>query len=230
MRKNTKKLIVLSGVTRGLGKVMLDGFIREGHVVQGCGRDSSALESLREKHPELHGFARVDVSDDAAVAAWAADVISRCGPPDFLINNAAVINSNSSLWKIPAAEFDRVIDVNIKGVANLIRHFVPAMVERKSGVIVNFSSGWGRAVAADVAPYCATKFAIEGLTQALAMELPPGMAAIPLNPGVIDTDMLRSCFGDAAMSHPSPTRWAERAVPFILGLSARENGHSVTVE
>jgi NADP-dependent 3-hydroxy acid dehydrogenase YdfG len=61
-----------------------------------------------------------------------------------------------------------LIDVNIKGVANVIRYFVPAMIERGSGVIVNFSSYWGRSTAAEVAPYCATKWAIEGLTRALA--------------------------------------------------------------
>jgi len=63
---------------------------------------------------------------------------------------------------------------------------VPAMVRRGQGVIVNFSSGWGRSTDAGVAPYCATKWAIEGLTQALAQELPPGMAAVPLNPGIIN--------------------------------------------
>jgi NAD(P)-dependent dehydrogenase (short-subunit alcohol dehydrogenase family) len=63
-------------------------------------------------------------------------------------------------------------------------------------VIVNLSSGWGRSVSPEVAPYCATKWAIEGLTQAFAKELPEGLAAVALNPGVIDTDMLRLAFGD----------------------------------
>jgi NADP-dependent 3-hydroxy acid dehydrogenase YdfG len=57
------------------------------------------------------------------------------------------------LWQIGGPEFSRVIDVNIKGVANVIRHFVPAMIKRGRGVIVNFSSGWGRSVDAEVAPY-----------------------------------------------------------------------------
>src|SRR6185295_7668060 len=97
-------------------------------------------------------------------------------------------NANAPLWRVPVEEFDQVIDVNIKGVANVIRAFLPAMIERGNGVVVNFSSGWGRSTAADVAPYCATKWAIEGLTQALAQELPKGMAAVPVNPGIIDTD------------------------------------------
>jgi NAD(P)-dependent dehydrogenase (short-subunit alcohol dehydrogenase family) len=122
-----------------------------------------------------------------------------------------------------------VVDVNLKGVANVIRHFVPAMVKSKSGVIVNFSSGWGRSTSAEVAPYCATKWAIEGLTQALAQELPPGMAAVPLNPGIINTGMLRSCFGGSASGYPTPQEWAKIALPFILKLGASDNGQPLTV-
>jgi NAD(P)-dependent dehydrogenase (short-subunit alcohol dehydrogenase family) len=120
--------------------------------------------------------------------------------------------------------------VNINGVANVIRHFVPAMIQRGSGVIANFSSGWGHSTSPEVAPYCATKFAIEGLTQALAQELPTGMAAVPVNPGIIDTEMLRSCFGESAGAYPTPKEWAAEAVPFFLALGPRHNGQSLTVE
>jgi NAD(P)-dependent dehydrogenase (short-subunit alcohol dehydrogenase family) len=129
---------------------------------------------------------------------------------------------------VPAGEFSTVVDVNIKGVANVIRHFLPAMVARKSGVIVNFSSGWGRATDAEVAPYCATKWAIEGMTRALAQELPRGMAAIPLNPGIIDTAMLRSCFGADAGHYPTAEEWAATAVPFLLRLGPADNGKPLT--
>src|SRR6185436_20077510 len=159
---------------------------------------------------------------------WAGRILKSHGVPDVLLNNAALINKNAPLWKVPAHEFSDVIDVNIKGVANVIRHFVPAMIERKAGVIVNFSSGWGRSTSPDVAPYCTTKWAIEGLSRALAQELPAGMASIPLNPGIIDTDMLRSCFGDSASHYPSAEEWAETAVPFILGLNSRDNGKPAT--
>jgi NAD(P)-dependent dehydrogenase (short-subunit alcohol dehydrogenase family) len=103
------------------------------------------------------------------------------------------------------------------------------MVARKAGVIVNLSSGWGRSTSREVAPYCASKFAIEGLTKSLAQELPAGMAAVPLNPGVIDTDMLRSAWGAEAGGYPSADRWAETAAPFLLKLGAKDNGKSLTV-
>ena len=82
----------------------------------------------------------------------------------------AVINQTAPLWKISAGEFQAVINVNIAGTANVIRHFVPAMVDRQQGIIVNFSSGWGRSTSPNVAPYCATKYAIEGLTLAMSAE------------------------------------------------------------
>src|SRR5205823_8191200 len=136
---------------------------------------------------------------------------------------------NARLWGVPAEEFSQVIDANIKGTANVIRHFAPAMVSKKKGVIVNFSSTWGRVTSPEVAPYCATKFAVEGLTQALAQELPKGLVAVALNPGVINTDMLRSSFGSGAKAYPTPDDWAKRSVPFILALGPKDNGRSLTV-
>jgi len=225
---NSKKLIVITGATRGLGRAMVEKCIALGHTVAGCGRSKEHVAELQKKFGKPHAFAALDVTRDAEVKAWADSVISALGAPDLLLNNAALINQNAPLWKVPAAEFNAVIDVNIKGVANVIRHFAPAMIAKKNGVIVNLSSGWGRSTSPEVAPYCATKFAIEGLTHALAQELPAGMAAVPLNPGVINTDMLQSCFGGDASSYPTADEWAERAVPFLLKISAKDNGKSLS--
>jgi NAD(P)-dependent dehydrogenase (short-subunit alcohol dehydrogenase family) len=227
--KQSAKVIVLTGVSRGLGLAMAEGFIALGHTVIGCARSAAALEKLRAQHPKPHVFDTVDVTNESAVQKWAGETIKRHGAPDLLINNAALINRNAALWHVSGEEFSRVIDVNIKGVANVIRHFVPAMVERGSGVMVNFSSGWGRSVDAGVAPYCATKFAIEGMTRALALELPEGLAAVALNPGIIDTAMLQSCFGGSAGSYEAPGAWAKRAVPYLLKLGPADNGTSPSV-
>ena len=208
---------------------MLDEFHRLGHIVCGCGRTLADIAELRRRFGPPHDFEVVDVASDSQVQAWARRLIEKHGAPDLLLNNAAVINRNAPLWRVSAPEFSTVIDVNLKGVANVIRHFVPAMIGRKRGVIVNFSSGWGRSTDAEVAPYCATKWAIEGLTQSLAQELPPGLAAIPLNPGIINTDMLRSCFGDSASAYPTAAEWAAKAVPFLLKLGSSENGRPLTV-
>jgi NAD(P)-dependent dehydrogenase (short-subunit alcohol dehydrogenase family) len=225
-----RKRIVITGVTRGLGRAMAERFAELGHLVAGCGRSPGAIKKLESELGHHHHVVALDVTHDQAVKAWALDVVARFGPPDLLINNAAVINHNAPLWNVPADEFDQVVDINIKGVANVIRHFVPPMIARGSGVIVNFSSGWGRSTSAEVGPYCATKWAIEGLTRALAQELPQGLAAIPLNPGIIDTAMLRSCFGDEAGQYLSPAKWAQTAVPFLLALGPDDNGKPLSVD
>jgi NAD(P)-dependent dehydrogenase (short-subunit alcohol dehydrogenase family) len=205
-------------------------FARLGHTVLGCGRSQNDIERLQAQFAKPHRFSVVDVASDGDVKSWAGSVLESHGPPDLLLNNAAIINRNAPLWAVPAAEFSQVIDVNIKGVTNVIRHFVPAMLKRKTGVIVNFSSGWGRSTDAEVAPYCATKWAIEGLTLALAQELPSGLAAVSLNPGIINTDMLQSCFGGSASSYPSPAQWAKTAVPFLLKLGPANNGQQLTAD
>jgi NAD(P)-dependent dehydrogenase (short-subunit alcohol dehydrogenase family) len=229
MAASHTRRVVLTGATRGLGRAMTEKFIALGHTVYGCGRSAGEVARLRGRYGPPHAFAAVDVTDAGRVKAWADAVLAAHGPPDLLLNNAAVINRNAPLLEVPADEFNRLIDVNVKGVANVLRAFLPDMVVRKAGVVVNFSSGWGRSTSPEVAPYCASKYAVEGLTLALAQELPEGMAAVPLNPGVIDTEMLRSTFGGSAGDYPSPEEWAERAVPFLLNLGSRDNGQSLSV-
>lgn len=223
------KVIVITGVSRGLGQGMTEKFINLGHRVLGCARSPSGVERLNEKFGSPHDFTAVDVGDEGQVKAWAEKILTNYSAPDLLINNAALVNHPAPLWQVDRAEFDQLIDVNIKGVANVIRHFVPGMVSRQSGMIVNFSSGWGRSTSPQVAPYCASKWAIEGLTRALAQELPAGMAAIPLNPGIIHTDMLDICFGEDAAAYTPVKDWVEKAVPFLLGLSPKDNGEPLTV-
>lgn len=222
------RVVLITGVTKGLGRAMAKGFACEGHNVVGCGRDASAIASLEKSLGKPHQFKQVDVANDQEVSNWISEVTATSGTPDLVINNAATINANAPLWEISAAEFDRVIDINIKGVQNVIRHAVPPMIDRGSGVIVNFSSGWGRSTSPEVAPYCATKWAIEGLTQAMAQELPNGMAAIPLNPGIINTEMLQSCFGAGASQFEDAEAWAKKAVPFLLNLGPSDNGQSLS--
>lgn len=223
------KHVVITGVSRGLGRALALGFRSAGWRVSGCATDVAALQSLGRELGAEHLILPCDVTRPADVDAFASSVMAFAGAPDLLLNNAAVINPNKPLWEVPEEEFSRVIDVNLKGVHAVIRAFLPGMIQRGTGVVVNFSSGWGRSTSPEVAPYCATKWGIEGLTAALAQELPRGLAAVALNPGIIDTRMLRSCFGDAAGDFPDPDRWAAVAVPFLASLGSRHNGSALTV-
>ena len=221
--------VVITGVSRGLGRAMAIRFAAAGWNVSGCATDAAALQSLTDEIGTEHHLQPCDVTDPAAVEKFAATATKRFGAPDLLLNNAATINPNQPLWEVSADAFSRVIDVNLKGVHNVIRAFLPAMIRRGTGVVVNFSSGWGRSTSPEVAAYCATKWGIEGLTAALAQELPADLAAVALNPGIIDTRMLRSCFGEGAGSYPTPEEWAEVAVPYLSSLGPRHNVKALTV-
>jgi NAD(P)-dependent dehydrogenase (short-subunit alcohol dehydrogenase family) len=223
------KTLVITGVSKGLGRAMTERFIQLGHTVLGCARSEAAIEELNQNYGAPHNFTALDVADDAQVMNWAHLILGQYEAPDLLINNAAIINNLAPLWEIPDQDFSHLIDVNIKGVANVIRHFVPAMLKKKSGIIINLSSGWGRSTSPNVSSYCASKWAIEGLTRSLAQELPEGMAAIPLSPGIIHTDMLEVCYGEEAANYTAIQDWVEVAVPYILKLSSKDNGMPATV-
>jgi len=220
--------ILITGVNRGCGRALAEFYIAAGHQVFGCARSGPAIFELRLAYPEQH-FAVVDLALENKVALWAADVLGSHGAPDLLINNAGLMCRTAPLWEHSDEEFTRLLDANVRGVANVLRHFVPPMVERKSGIIVNISSGYGHTTAPGVAPYCATKWAIEGLTRAMAAELPDGMAAVTLNPGIIDTEMLRSRWGEKAGEYEVPSDWAQTAAPYILQISAKDNAQPLTL-
>lgn len=224
----TPRKIVITGCSKGLGRALLNEFIDAGHTVAGCSRSPEQMALLTEQHDAQHHFKAVDVSVESDVKAWSEELIAHIGVPDLVINNAAMINAPAASWEVPMDEFQQLVNINIVGVQCVTRSLLPPMIELGRGVLVNLSSGWGRSVSAEVAPYCASKWAIEGLTKALAEELPAGLAAIPLSPGVIDTDMLRVAFGDGADGYRTPEKWATDAAPFILSLSAAHNGQSLT--
>lgn len=141
---------------------------------------------LQNQFNEKHDFRTIDVSDEKSVTNWAEEILTRYGPPDMLINNASIVNRNAPIWAISNEEFFKVMSINVNGAVNVMRSFVPAMIKDERGIIINNSSSWARTGEAELAPYCASKFAIEGLTQS--------MAAVALNPvGSINTSMLHSC-------------------------------------
>lgn len=223
------RTIVVTGVTRGLGRALVQEFVEGGHIVLGCGRSAEHCKALGEEYPTPHSFEALDVSDAAEVSAWAERLLESHGPPDLVINNAALMNDPAPLWMIPAEDFGRLMDVNVDGTVNVIRAFVPAMLAAGRGVIANLSSGWGRSTSPEVAPYCASKFAVEGLTKALAQELPDPLCAVAVSPGTVNTDMLQQAWGDGANAHPPPEQWRAGAAEFFLALDRSKNGRSVTI-
>lgn len=239
------RTILITGVSKGLGNALALELAKRGHTVIGCSRAQDKLNSLQlelasttpaspstepnSSSSNRHLLINADVTSNSSIEQLVRIVMEEKGVPDIIVNNAGTINQNNRIWEVPEEEFDTVIDTNVKGLANVLRHFIPLMLPNKKGIIVNMSSGWGRSGAALVAPYCASKWAVEGLTKSVAKELPEGMAIVALNPGVINTDMLVSCFGSSAELYQTPESWALKAATMILNLTAADNGASLTV-
>lgn len=224
-----QRRVLVTGVGRGLGQALCKEFSRLGHTVVGCARSAESTAAMREMLGPPHRFDQVDVADDAAVECWAKQLFAADYVPDLILNNAAVTNDGKQAWRFEAEEIDRILQVNVAGIFNVLRAFVPNMIRAKRGVVVNFSSGWGREAAAKVAPYCASKWAVEGMTKAMSHEVPPTMAVVSLHPGIIQTDTLRVTFGEAASLYPKPDEWARVAVPFLLRVSPHDNGAQLAV-
>ncbi|HGO9415583.1 TPA: SDR family oxidoreductase [Bacillus cereus] len=227
-RKEISKSVIITGVTQGLGRAMVDRFHELGWNIYGCGRSKNKIEELKKQYSKIHDFQVIDVSDSQQVNDWANYILNRHMAPDLIINNASIVNQNAQLWKITAQEFENVMNVNVNGVVNVIRAFVPAMVARKEGIIINMSSSWGREGEAELAPYCASKFAIEGITKSMALELPHGMAVVALDPGgSISTPMLKSCAPQYINESPTPETWSHKAIEYILNITIDKNGDSL---
>lgn len=228
-RKEIGKSVIITGVTQGLGRAMVDRFDELGWNIYGCGRSKDKIEELKKQYSKIHDFQVIDVSDSQQVNNWANYILNRHTAPDMIINNASIVNQNAQLWKITAQEFENVMNVNVNGVVNVIRAFVPTMVARKEGIIINMSSSWGREGEAELAPYCASKFAIEGITKSMALELPHGMAVVALDPGgSISTPMLKSCAPQYINESPTPETWSHKATQYILNITIDKNRDSLT--
>ncbi|HDR3342982.1 TPA: SDR family oxidoreductase [Bacillus cereus] len=228
-RKEISKSVIITGVTQGLGRAMVDRFHELGWNIYGCGRSKDKIEELKKQYSKIHDFQVIDVSDSQQVNNWANYILNTHTAPDMIINNASIVNQNAQLWKITAQEFENVMNVNVNGVVNVIRTFVPVMVARKEGIIINMSSSWGREGEAELAPYCASKFAIEGITKSMALELPHGMAVVALDPGgSISTPMLKSCAPQYINESPTPETWSHKAIEYILNITIDKNGDSLT--
>lgn len=231
-----QKRIVITGVGQGLGRSLTHRFIALGHTVWGCDLNAEAIAQLQHQYAalpqvQLHQFQNqfqtVDITQPDQVRKWAEAVLGQ-GTPDLLINNAGYTPPMAAFWDLPAAEFDQTLAVNVQGVANVLRAFLPAMVAQQQGIIVTLSARWGRQGAANAAAYCTSKWAIEGLTRAIALELPAGMAAVTFSPGAVHTHALEVIYGaEKAATYPSPNEWAVQAAETLLAIAPDQNGQAL---
>lgn len=224
---------IVTGGTRGIGRALAAGLLREGARVAISGRKRNtvdeAVEGLRGAGGEIIGVAG-DVGIDADAKTLVETALGRFGAVDCLVNNAGLLARPKYLVETTQEEWEEVLRTNVIGTVNVIRHVLPGMEKRKQGVIVNLSSGWGHFGEARVASYCASKFAVEGLTQSVAKEVTKGVVVIALRPGIIVTDMLRDAFEGEVEGYPTPEEIIPRWIRFFEKVEPSWNGQSLELD
>ncbi|KAL0559485.1 hypothetical protein IC582_004096 [Cucumis melo] len=209
MEAETTKTIVISGVSRGLGRALALEFAKLGHTIIGCDRDKIKLDSLRlqlsNASPRNHLLFNLDVKSNDSIREMAHTVEKKFGSIDIIVNNAGVFHDTLKFWEIGSEMLNDVIDINIKGVANVLRHFIPLMLPKNKGIIVNSLLSMEELELPRYASvYCNSKWAIEGLSKSIAKEVPNGMTIVTLDPCVINTDMCAYYLGHLASQYQSP--------------------------
>lgn len=185
-----KKIILVTGSTRGIGKSVCEYFLEKGHIVVGnyLKSDGEALK-LKEKYKDFIPF-KADIKNSTEVKAMIEKIIGLYGKIDCVINNAGV-SETGLLQDATAEDYNKIFDTNVKGMFLVTKNILPYMINEKKGKIINMSSMWGITGGSCEVLYSASKAAVIGFTKALAKEV--GMSGINVNcvaPGVIKTDML----------------------------------------
>ena len=187
--------VVITGAAGGIGKALAKAFADAGYRVALCCNKSieeaQALKAELEEAGHADGVAvfRGSVAEEDAVKKMFAEIHDRFGLIDVLVNNAGV-SSQNLLTDVTDAEYDRIMDTNLKGTFHCCREVLPDMVHKKRGAIVNISSMWGETGGSCEVVYSASKAGVIGLTKALAKEVGPSNIRVNcIAPGVIDTPM-----------------------------------------
>ncbi len=220
----SKKKVIVTGATRGIGKAIANAFCRGNYYVIG-----TSTTNVNASSTCCNEMFTVDFGDDKQIEDCAAFVYEQ--KADILINNAG-INKIAPFVEIEPKDFQLIQKVNVFAPFRLCQAAVPAMRENKWGRIINISSIWGKISKEFRASYSASKFALDGLTAALAIEhARDGIIANCIAPGFTDTELTRSVLGDEGINkivELVPARrmgTVEDIANFVLWLCSEENNY-----
>ena len=188
-----KKTVIITGASKGIGAAMAILFARKGYNVVIGYNESYQLAKMLSSSLSSQGYnvvpIKVNVANKLETDILIKEAVYKFGSVDVLINNAGVA-FNGLITDTEEFDFDKIFDVDLKGVFNCCKSITPVMVKQKSGKIINISSMWGQVGASCEVAYSAAKAGVIGLTKALAKELAPsGITVNCIAPGLIDTSM-----------------------------------------
>jgi 2-keto-3-deoxy-L-fuconate dehydrogenase len=188
------RVVLVTGAGSGIGEAIAHRFAHEGDFVYVTDRDPASGETVVAAIGEAGGradFLRLDVTGETECAAVADTVHQAHGRLDVLVNNAGV-GHVGTMMETTSADLDRLYEVNVKGVFNVTRAFLPSMLEHRAGVVINLASIGGVVGIRDRLAYCATKFGVVGLTKCLALDhATDGIRAVAICPGRVETPFVQ---------------------------------------
>lgn len=183
------KVWLVTGASSGFGRAITEAAVAAGDVVIGAARRPEALDDLVAAHPDQVEALRLDVTDTAAIDAAVRDVVARHGRIDVLVNNAGRTHVGA-VEETTDQELRDLFDLHVFGPTALVRAVLPHLRERRSGAIVQMSSMGGQMSFAGFGAYSATKFALEGISEALADEVAEfGIKVLIVEPGAFRTSI-----------------------------------------
>jgi NAD(P)-dependent dehydrogenase (short-subunit alcohol dehydrogenase family) len=186
------KVWLVTGANSGFGRAITLAAVAAGDVVVGAARRPGTLDDLVAAHPDQVDAVTLDVTDAASIDAAVRDVLARHGRIDVLVNNAGR-GHVGAMEETTDAELRSLFEVHVFGPAALVRAVLPGMRERRSGAIVQMSSMGGQMSFAGFSAYSGTKFALEGMSEALAAEVGPlGIRTLVVEPGAFRTSLMEN--------------------------------------
>ncbi len=232
MNRLQDKVAVVTGASRGIGRAIAQTFAREGAFVVICGRKQDALDAVaREIGPAARPVA-CHVGRPEDIRNLVDTTLAELGRIDILINNAATNVAQAPCLETTEAQFDKMIDINLKSAFRLINAVAPGMCERRSGAIVNIASISGIRPQHHGMLYSMTKAALIMMTQSYALELgPQGVRVNAIAPGLIQTKLSEYYWKDGtAKPLGQPREIAEVALMLASDDASFMTGQTVVVD
>ena len=218
------RVVLITGAGRGIGRALAHAFAAAGSKVALLGKTKKNLLEVQKELKESGAptvVLAVDVSDEGAVSRAVAAAEQQLGPVDVLVNNAGIFVT-APIEKLDTLAFDRTLAVNLRGPFLMCRALLPGMKSRKRGHIVNIASTAGRRGFAGGGAYCASKFGLAGLTEAMRYEARASNVRVTcVYPSTVNTDLVKKAGMDFAPDRAIQPEDVANAVVSLVAMDDR---------